>query len=107
MSVLAEFETVSIRSGPDEPSNPFLLTVSRKPLSDVERPIPVGVVSHRYSLIQHRDVAMRCHEGLVQAGVELAKLRYEVGVRLWRQTSASHSASRRVQLSAISVSARF
>ena len=44
---------------------------------------------------------------LVQAGVEPAKLRYEVGVPLWRQTSASHSASRRVQPSAISASARF
>ena len=60
--------------------NLFLLTVVRKPQSAVERPMPVGVVSHRYSLIQHRDVAMRCREGLVHAGVDPADLRYEVGV---------------------------
>ena len=80
LSVLPDFETVPFRAGPEEPSNPFLVMVSRKPLSDVERPMPVGVVSHRYSLIQHRDVAMRCREGLVQAGVDPAGLRYEVGV---------------------------
>ena len=80
LSVLPDFETVPFRAGPEEPSNPFLVTVSRKPLSDVERPMPVGVVSHRYSLIQHRDVAMRCREGLEQARVDSAELRYEVGV---------------------------
>ena len=80
LSVLPEFETVPFRAGPGERSNPFLLAVSRKPLSAVERPMPVGVVSHRYSLVQHRDVAMRCREGLVDAGVDPANLRYEVGV---------------------------
>ncbi|MCY4585736.1 MAG: DUF932 domain-containing protein [Bryobacterales bacterium] len=80
LSVLPDFETVPFRAGPEEPSNPFLLTVVRKPLTAVERPMPVGVVSHRYSLIQHRDVAMRCREGLVHAGVDPDDLRYEVGV---------------------------
>ncbi|MCY4635096.1 MAG: DUF932 domain-containing protein [Acidobacteria bacterium] len=68
------------RAGPAEPSNPFLLTVSRKPLTALEHPMPVGIVSHRYSLVQHRDVAMRCREGLVDAGVNSENLRYEVGV---------------------------
>ena len=80
LSVLPEFETVPFCAGPLEPSNPFLLTVSRKPLSAVQRPMPVGVVSHRYSLVQHRDVATRCREGLVSAGVKTVDLRYEVGV---------------------------
>lgn len=79
LSVLPAFETVPFRTGPVDPSNPFLLTVLRKPLAG-EGPVPVGVVSHRYSLIQHRDVAMRCRAGLVQAGVDPASLRYEVGV---------------------------
>ena len=79
LSVLPEFETVPFRAGPKDPSNPFLLTVSRKP-SAVEQPMPVGVVSHRYSLVQHRNVATRCREGLVSARVEPADLRYEVGV---------------------------
>ena len=80
LSVLPEFETVPFRAGPAEPSNPFLLTVSRKPLTALEHPMPVGIVSHRYSLVQHRDVAMRCREGLVDAGVDSENLRYEVGV---------------------------
>ena len=80
LSVLPEFETVPFRAGPAEPSNPFLLTVSRKPLTAMEHPMPVGIVSHRYSLVQHRDAAMRCREGLVDAGVDPANLRYEVGV---------------------------
>ncbi len=42
--------------------------------------MPVGVVSHRYSLIQHRDVATRCRDGLVDAGVDPENLRYEVGI---------------------------
>ena len=80
LSVLPRFETVPFDAGPGEPPNPFLLTVLRKPLSTVERPMPVGVVSHRYSLIQHRDVATRCRDGLVDAGVDPEDLRYEVGV---------------------------
>ena len=43
LSVRPEFETVPFRAGPGERSNPFLLAVSRKPLSAVERPMPVGV----------------------------------------------------------------
>ena len=81
LSVLPEFETVPFRASPLEPSNPFLLTVSRKPLSPLwNNQMPVGVVSHRYSLVQHRDVATRCREGLIDAGVKPADLRYEVGV---------------------------
>ena len=80
LSVVPDFETVPFRAGPEEPSNPFLLTVLRKPLAAVERPMPVGVVSHRYSLIQHRDVAARCREGLVLAGIDSDDLCYEVGV---------------------------
>lgn len=80
LSVLPEFELTPFRAGPEEPSNPFLRTVVRWPLSAVERPIPVGVVSHRYALVQHRDVAARCREGLAAAGMDAAGLRYEVGV---------------------------
>jgi len=79
MSVLPEFETVPFCAGSGQPSNPFLQTVTRKPLSTAERPMPVGVVSPRYSLVQHRDVATQCREGLVHAGFDPADLRYEVG----------------------------
>ena len=45
-----------------------------------ERPIPVGIVSHTYSLAPHREVASLCRRGLVDAGIEPSDLRYEVGV---------------------------
>ena len=80
LSVLPEFETVPFRAGPEEPENPFLLTVSRKPLAATERPMPVGVVSHRYSLVQHRDVATLCRKGLVDARLDPKDLSFEVGV---------------------------
>ena len=51
-TVLPEFELKPFSAGPDEPANPFQQTVMRKPLSAAERPIPVGIVSHTYSLAQ-------------------------------------------------------
>lgn len=78
--VMPEFELVPFKAGPDEPPNPFLQTVMRKPLSAVERPIPVGVVSHSYGLAQHREVATLCRQGLVAAGIAPGELRYEVGL---------------------------
>lgn len=80
LTVLPEFSLVPFNAGQDEPANPFLQTVMRKPLSAAERPIPVGVVSNTYSLAPHRDVAMLCRKGLVDAGVDEAGLRYEVGI---------------------------
>ncbi|MCY4506408.1 MAG: DUF932 domain-containing protein [Acidobacteria bacterium] len=80
LSVLPDFETVPFRAGPEEPPNPFLLTVCRKPRCPGERPVPVGVVSEQYSLVQHREAATRCRDGLVDAGVRAKDLRYEVGV---------------------------
>src|ERR1700682_3920200 len=79
-TVLPEFDLVPFTAGPDEPANPFLQTVMRKPLSAAERSIPVGVVSHTYSLAPHRDVAALCRKGLIEAGIEPANLRYEVGL---------------------------
>jgi hypothetical protein len=66
--------------GEDEPVNPFLQTVVRRPLSVTERPIPVGVVSHTYSLVPHWDVAALCRKGLIDAGIEPENLRYEAGL---------------------------
>src|SRR3954468_378666 len=63
-TVLPEFELKPFSAGPDEPSNPFQQIVVRKPLSVAERPIPVGIVSHTYSLAPHREVASLCRNGL-------------------------------------------
>jgi hypothetical protein len=79
-TVLPAFELMPFSAGPDEPSNPFRRIVMRKPLSATERPIPVGIVSHTYSLAPHREVASLCRNGLIGAGIERSNLRYEVGV---------------------------
>ena len=79
-TVLPEFELKPFTAGEDEPPNPFLQTVMRKPLSAAERPIPVGIVSHTYSLAPHREVAALCRKGLIDAGIEATNLRYEVGL---------------------------
>src|SRR5690349_10364611 len=68
-TVLPEFELKPFSAGPDEPANPFQQTVMRKPRSAAERPIPVGIVSHTYSLAPHREVASLCRKGLVAAGI--------------------------------------
>ena len=86
-SVMPEFDLVPFAAGQDEPANPFLQTVLRRPLSATERPMPVGVVSRTYSLAPHREVAALCRKGLVDAhigsfddGIDPAELRYEVGL---------------------------
>jgi hypothetical protein len=79
-AVLPEFDLTPFSAGQDEPANPFLQTVMRKPLSAAERPIPVGTVSHTYSLAPHREVAALCRKALVDAGMEPSDLRYEAGL---------------------------
>jgi hypothetical protein len=79
-TVLPEFDLVPFTAGQDEPANPFLQTVIRRPLSAAERSIPVGVVSHTYSLAPHRDVAALCRKAIMDAGIKHGDLRYEVGL---------------------------
>lgn len=79
-TVLPEFDLKPFTAGPDEPPNPFLKTVVRRPLSAAERPLPVGIVSHTYLLASHRDVASLCRRGVTVAGIEPDDLRYEVGL---------------------------
>ena len=75
-TVLPEFDLVPFTAGQDEPANPFLQTVMRRPLSAAERFIPVGIVSHTYSLAPHRDVAALCRKGLIDAGIGPGNLHY-------------------------------
>jgi hypothetical protein len=79
-TVLPEFDLMPFSAGQDEPPNPFLKAVMRKPRSAAERPIPVGVVSHTYSLASHRAVAALCRWGVLTTGIEPDDLRYEVGL---------------------------
>lgn len=80
LSLLPEFDLRPFAMGPNEPSNPFLQTVVRQPLSAAERPTPVATVSHTYSLVQHRAVAELCRNVLLKTGVASGELRYEVGL---------------------------
>jgi Domain of unknown function (DUF932) len=79
-TVMPDFDLVPFSAGQDEPANPFLQTVMRKPLSVTERAIPIGVVSHTYSLASHREVAALCRSGLISTGIDPASLRYEIGL---------------------------
>ena len=64
----------------DGPSNPFIRSVVRKPLTKMESPIPVGVVSNTYTLAQHYDVAERCFETLASAGISKESSICELGL---------------------------
>ena len=79
-AVMPDFELKPLTAGPEEPANPFLQTVIRKPLSAAERPIPVGIVSQTYSLAPHREVAALCRNALVDADIDPSTLQYEVGL---------------------------
>lgn len=79
-SVLPEFDLVPFNAGQNEPENPFLQTVMRRPPKEAERPIPVAVVSRSYSLAPHRRVATLCREGLIAAGIKPEVLHYQVGL---------------------------
>jgi hypothetical protein len=77
---LPQFEVVDYAIAPDMPANPHLRSVVRQPRSLFERPVPVGTVSHTYSLVQHSDVAERCLQSIRAAGVETDLLDCELGL---------------------------
>ena len=80
-SLLPRFDLRPFTAGKDEPSNPYLQTVMRRPMTAAERPIPVAVVSHAYSLVPHIDVAELCHKEVVEyTDCQPEELRYEVGL---------------------------
>ena len=80
LNLMPEFDLVPFSAGDDEPENPFLQAVRRKPLSSAERPMNLGVVSHSYSLAGHRQVATLCRQGLIDAGIDGESLSFEVGL---------------------------
>ena len=50
--------------------NNRLLTVVRQPLKEEEKPMPVGVVSRKYRLVQHRDVLRIALEAMANTGID-------------------------------------
>lgn len=74
------FELCDFRAGPDLPPNPHMRTVVRRPRTLFEQPVPVGVVSNTYTLVQHADVAANCFAGIQDAGIDPSSLRCEIGI---------------------------
>jgi len=76
---------VADRGTPFEPglegvANPFLQVVMRRPTNDSDLPMPVGVVSRTYTLVQHLTIAALCRDVLLQAGIGPAGLTYELAL---------------------------
>ena len=77
---IPEFELSVFTEGDDSVVNPYYRTVIRLPLTPIKHRIPVGIVSQRYTLAQHSEVAKLCIDGLNKSGIESKKLRCELGL---------------------------
>ena len=67
--------------GLGELANPFLQVVTRRPRSSAEAPMPVGVVSRSYRLVQHKEAAELCRTTLFEElDVERQEITYEIGL---------------------------
>ena len=71
------FEMRDFKAESDTPANPHYLTVVRLPLTAAEKPVPVGVVSKSYTLLQHRELIQRCIEALTSCGIDSRECRFE------------------------------
>lgn len=79
-TLIPTFEFADFRVSADLPSNPYMRSVVRKPRTVVEHPIPVGVVSNTYPLVQHAEIAEKCFEGIRKEGIDSTSLRCEIGL---------------------------
>lgn len=77
---IPSFELTDFKLTADGFSNPHLKTVVRKPRNQIERPIPLGTVSHSYCLAQHTDVADKCIEGIKSVGIDVNLLTCNLGL---------------------------
>ncbi len=60
--------------------NPFYKTVIRLPRTMMEKEVPIGLVSQTYTLAPHRDVGQLCMDGFKRAGIDISKLKCELGL---------------------------
>ncbi len=79
-SIVPTFSIEEFKAADDAPANPFLRMVVRAPRTRLEQPVPVGVVSNTYALVQHAQVVDRCLTALAEAGVPADNLRCELGL---------------------------
>lgn len=60
--------------------NRFYRVVTRLPKNQIEREIPIGLVSNSYHLAQHREVGELCINALQTADIKTSELKIEVGL---------------------------
>lgn len=77
---IPRFTVEEFKVSADAPANPYIRSVVRQPVTVTEKPIPVGVVSNKYSLAQHADVVEMCFKGLRANKIDPNVLRCEVGL---------------------------
>ena len=78
--LIPKFTIEDFRMDASTPTNPYLKTIVRQPITKAEMPIPVGVVSHSYMLAQHAEVANKCFEGINSENIKLDNLDCEIGL---------------------------
>lgn len=78
--LVPRFDLIDFAIKESSVSNPYLKVVARQPLTPAEQPIPVGVVSTSYSLVQHASVVEKCFEGLRQVDIEPNELKCDLGL---------------------------
>lgn len=77
---IPQFESAPFAVGPNRLANPNLRMVVRKGDKEINDDVPVGVVSHAYSLVQHRDLGDRCVAALCGLDLFYDRLPCEVGL---------------------------
>ncbi len=81
--IIPNFEVRDFAAFPNAPANPHLLTMVRLPLTPTEQPMPVGVVSPAYSLVQHREIGELAIECLRRLDFNVDRLHCEVGLSIF------------------------
>ena len=77
---IPSFELRDFTEGDGEVVNLYYKIVIRLPLTLLENRIPIGVVSNTYTLAQHSEVANLCIEGIKNCGIDIDRVRCELGL---------------------------
>jgi hypothetical protein len=78
--LIPSFELRDLRERDAGVANPFLKSVVNVSPDAPGGPIPVGVVSRSYGLVQHTEVAECCLKGLRAGGVDTSDLNIDLGL---------------------------
>lgn len=78
--LLPEFELRDFVDAENSSANPYYKSVVRIPLKSIEKTIPIGIVSPRYNLVQHKEVLQLATSVLQERRYNLDDIEYEVGL---------------------------